>query len=29
MYKGVITHQGIAEERGLSYKELDLLLAAY
>ena len=26
MYKGVITHQGIAEERGLSYKELDLLL---
>ena len=29
MYKGVITHQGIAEQRGLSYKELDLLLAAY
>ena len=29
MYKGVITRQGIAEERGLSYKELDLLLAAY
>ena len=29
MYKGVITHQGIAEERGLSYKALDLLLAAY
>jgi alanine dehydrogenase len=29
MFKGTLTHKGIAEERGLPYKDLDLLLAAY
>ncbi len=29
MFKGTLTHSGIAEERGLPYKDLDLLLAAY
>ena len=29
MFKGTLTHRGIAEERGLPYKELDLLLATY
>lgn len=29
MYKGVITNRGVAEERGLPYKDLDLLLASY
>jgi alanine dehydrogenase len=29
MFKGTLTHKGIAEERGLPYKELELLLAAY
>ena len=29
MFKGTLTHSGIAEERGLPYKDLDLLLATY
>lgn len=29
MYKGTLTHRGLAEERGLPYKNIDLLLAAY
>jgi alanine dehydrogenase len=29
MFKGTLTHRGIAEERGMPYKDLDLLLAAY
>ena len=29
LYKGIITNSDIAEERGLPFKDLDLLLATY
>lgn len=29
MYKGTLTHKGLAEERGLPYKPLDLLLGVF